>query len=735
MKAVSDMSTLKLRPARFPGSKAHNSSARTLSAAAVALSWLASVPVSAAECRVVEEPLFGGIEPAIAVDAECIDPDYNSATLMIDSTEEKTLRLPDGTLLAYTEVRSHFPARRKPDELPAGINQSPTTASHRVVWRFPEKKYFRHRFFQQTYPLDFEMLNTVDARFAFETGGGFTVGLSPGSTDAGYRVPAAAAKLAKNYARKFYGTAQRIYGYMYGQSGGSVQTIGAAEATTGVWDGLVPAVIATDGLNVHSFQWGALYTLAIPEAKRKAIAEAAAPGSGQDIYAGLTGEERAVLNELLGAGFPRNVLETMPFSLAGAMLGMGSISKLDPDYLTDFWTRPGYAGATPPAFVKSALVDGVATIASITRDATGTPTAVVFEASSMPKFGSTGSDGVQFTVLAQDGVTPLANAQDAALSGKLEGMTFNLREGRNNASVLAALTVGAKVRADNRDVIALAFYPRHSILENGNPAYNQYRNADGSPKYLQRPPTPIAIPLLNNVRTAGGITQSGRLKTKTIVFENLSDGNSYPYVAGFYASQVNKALGARKAQAMFRLYYQENGFHGTFLDSLPGKTGTMTAATGGTLHQVLLDLADWAEKGISPRPSTRHAIDRMNQVVLPTSALARGGHQPAVTLTVNGGDRTEVQVNQPVTLMGRIEMPPGRGKIVQYDWYLGAPDEKFEPPIKLLNPKARISVRRIVGFPAAGEYVITLRVIGQREGEQDSTTPLFNIDRARVIVR
>lgn len=681
------------------------------------------------------ETLYGGIEPTMAVDAECTDPDYNSDTLVIDSTEQKTLKLPDGTLLAYTEVRSHFPARRKPDELPAGINQSPTTASHAVVWRFPAKKYFRHRFFQQTYPLNLEMLNTVDARFAFETGGGFTVGITPGSTDVGYRVPAAAAKLAKDYARKFYGTTQRIYGYMYGQSGGSVQTIGAAEGTTGVWDGLVPAVIATDGLNVHSFNWGALYTLAIPEAKRKAIAEAAAPGSGKDIYAGLTGEERAILDELLGAGFPRNVLESMPFSLGGAMLGMGSIPKLDSTYLTDFWTKPGYEGANPPAFLKAALVDGVATIAAITRDAKGTPTSVEFETTSMPKFGSTGADGVQFKPLAPDGVTPLGKGQEPALSGKLEGTIFKLREGRNDPAVLAALAVGGKVKADNRDVIALAFYPRHSILENGNPAYNQYRNADGSPKYLQRPRTPIAIPLLNNIRTAGGIAQSGRLKTKTIVFENLSDGNSYPYVAGYYANRVEKALGAKKARGMFRLYYQENGFHGTFLDSLPGKPGTMTAATGGTLHQVLLDLADWAEKGIAPRPSTRYVIDRMNQVTVPALSVARGGHQPTVALTANGGDRTEVAVNQVVSLLGRSEMPPGPGKVVQYDWYLGTPDAKFEPAIKLAKPQAKVSVRRTVRFPVPGEYVVTFRATGQRDGEQDSTTPLYNIDRVRVIVR
>ena len=43
-------------------------------------------------------------------------------------------------------------------------------------------------------------------------------------------------------ANKFYGNTGRIYGYAYGQSGGSVQMKGAAEGATGVWDGIVPVV-------------------------------------------------------------------------------------------------------------------------------------------------------------------------------------------------------------------------------------------------------------------------------------------------------------------------------------------------------------------------------------------------------------------------------------------------------------------------------------------------------------
>jgi hypothetical protein len=704
-----------------------------LGAAALALACVGTTPAWAAACKPAGDALFGGVDAPLAVDADCTDPDYNSDTLVIDATEAKTLKLPDGGTIGYTEVKAHWPAAGVAQQATAG-GQAAKPVIHSLVWRFPDKKLFRNRFFQQTYPLNIEMLNIVDARFAFETGGGYTVGVNPGNPNVGFRVPAAAAKLAKAYARKHYGTNERIYGYMYGQSGGSVQTIAAAEGTTGVWDGLIPVVIATDGLNHHSFAWGALYNLAIPAEKRKAIAEAAAPGSGKNIHAGLNEEERAVLDEVLSAGFPRAVFETNQFTIGGGMFGFGSVRSFDPDYFTDFWTKPGYEGTNPPAFLKAAIVDGTASISSITRNPQGVATALVFDSASMPSLGSNGVDGVQFTVV-QVGTASPDKGDVPALKGKLEGTTFQLEDGRNSPALLAALERGTKVRLDNRAAIAMAFYPRHSILDNGNPAYNQYRNANGSPRYAQRPKTPIAIPLLSNIGAAGGIVQSGRIRTKTIVFENLYDGNSFPYVASFYAVQVKRALGAKQAQQMFRLYYQENGIHGVFLDPLPGKFGTMTAATGGTLHQVLLDLADWAEKDIAPRSSTRHSVDRLNQVVLPASASARGGHQPVTRLIVNGGKRAEVAVNQPVSLVGRTTMPPGPGKVVQYEWYLGSPDFKFEPAERIAQPKATIIATKTISFPKPGEYMITFRANGQREGKQDSTTPLINIDRVRVVVR
>jgi PKD domain len=703
-----------------------------LCAVAVPLA-LAAKPAMTETCEVVGKPQYGNEAP-MTIDADCLDPDYNDKTFVLDSTKSLTLTLPDGSSIPYTEVIGHFPATRTAAELPAGVTGSPTTARHAFTWRFPDRAHWRNRFYQQSYPLAVPVLNEVDSRFAF-TNGGYTVSVMPGNFLTGYRVSAAAAKLAKAHASKLYGNSGRIYGYIYGQSGGSVQMMGANEATTGVWDGIVPVVIATDGLNTHSFQWGALYALAVPEAKRLAVADAVKPGSGRDIYAGLTAEERAILDELLNAGFARKALEDWKFSVGGSLPLSGALATFDPDYEDDFWSKPRYEGANPPPWLAAAKVDGFATISSIKRD--GADVTITFDPATVPPLGSTGAEGLQFYVYRADGATRIINGPARALSGKLAGSTLTL-QGSNDPVLLEALVPGAKIRINNRFMLAACFYPRHSILDNVSPAYNQYKNADGSPKYVQRA---IQTAYMANIGAAGGRRETGKLMVKTIVLENLFDPASYPYVGGFYADQVRKALGPTASDRMFRLYYQDNAPHGAFPTLPPGPSAaeqaTKIASVGGLLNQTLLDLAAWAERGVPPLPSTRYSHDAMNQIVLPEKAAMRRGLQPLVTLTADGATRVEVGLGQPVTLAARMEMPPKAGKIVQYAWYLGSPDYKFEPLVQLSKPRTAVNVKRTVSFDTPGEYSITLRVEGQREGTNavNGTTLLQNLARVRVVVR
>jgi len=242
---------------------------------------------------------------------------------------------------------------------------------------------------------------------------------------------------------------------------------------------------------------------------------------------------------------------------------------------------------------------------------------------------------------------------------------------------------------------------------------------------------------LANIRSSGGLRETGHLKVKTIVLEDLVDPSSYPYVAAFYAGQVTKAMGAAQANSMLRLYYNENSGHGAVGVIPGGKIATTTIGIAGILNQALLDLAAWVEGGVPPPPSSAYSLDAMNQVVLPDKASERHGLQPVVHLTANGKSRAEVAIGEPVNLQGNVEMPPGTGKVLQYDWYLGKSDFGYEPATKLIEAQSAVSATRTVTFAAAGEYTITLRTFAQRAGTGDVTSPtlLQNLARVRVVVR
>ncbi|MDQ0691267.1 hypothetical protein [Arthrobacter sp. W4I7] len=744
-------------------------SVAALGAIALGGGLITAAPVAAAanNCQYLSTAPVGDVEPPMAVDGTCTDPDYNVDTLVIDSQLQLVHTDASGKTIPYLEVKGHFPATNTRETLPPGVYQSATLNQHDITWRFPAKEFWQNRSFQQTYPIPGTAsldLNEVDLGFAF-THGAFTVKVNPGNPNGGYRVNAAATKLAKNYANQLYGNSNPINSYLWGQSGGSVQAMGAAEGTTGVWAGVIPCVIATTGLIMHSFQWQALYALAVPLDKRSEVRQAAEVGSGRSIYDGLDTEQRSVLDELLKGGFPRAGLGTAltadlvtgdqvpvgdatvgsavgPFpGVAGPSLVFGpgaeNIRALDPTYEDDFWSKPGYAGANPPNYLKAAKVDGYSTITGIIRDAQGVPTALKFDPATVPALGSIGASNLQYYVYDADGTTRTIDTTDPAnprfnLTGILDTTTSTLTLPANtnaftattpNSKVLLdALDVGDKIRVNNRFFLSQVYYPRHSVLNNGNPAYNQYKDTNGKPIYPQRD---VQFAPISSAGAMGGITETGNIKTKVMVMENLADANSYPYVAGFYNQQVQKTLGKRKADEMFRVYYQEHGGHSN------------TGIVQGIFNQMVLDLVDWAEKGITPKPSSNYTIDPMNQIVQPVSAVDRKGLQPVINLSANGGDRAEAGLLQPVNLSATIEMPPTTGKILQYNWTIerqGIPAIN-EPATVLATPNEKVTVSRPMVFSVPGEYVVSLNTTGDRNGTSGTSTPMQNLDRVRVVVR
>jgi hypothetical protein len=288
----------------------------------------------------------------------------------------------------------------------------------------------------------------------------------------------------------------------------------------------------------------------------------------------------------------------------------------------------------------------------------------------------------------------------------------------NSKVLLGGLTVGSKVRVNNRFILAMYYYPRYSNIP-GAKSHDQYRNADGSPKYPQR--KDISVLSGANYRTMGGRVETGDIKTKTMIIEGMGDNLSWPIFNAGYAERIQKALGPAKADGMMRFYLHDNGRH------------ALGGGEPGIFQQSVQDLMAWAEKGIAPPPSTSYTI-RNGQVVPADNAAARHGLQPVMSLSANGTARATVGVNQPVTLAAKLEMPPKTGQIVQYAWTIAG---KADPMTVLDKPRALVDVDRTVTFDKPGTYVVRLTVNGQRDGllNPANQTLLNNYREVRVVVQ
>jgi hypothetical protein len=714
-------------------------------ASAMALAGLlAASPAAAAPCKFAPTRQIDtdtGVEPQLLIDGTCTDPDYNQSTFVVDKTEQLTLQVPNGPLIPYTEVTGHFPATKTVDTLPAGVRQSPTTFQQNYLFRFPAKDFWRHRSFEQQHPSGG---GVVDNRMAF-TDGAYSVNWMSASAPnavASHRHEAAATQVAKAYANKLYGNTARIYTYFWGCSGGGTVAMAAAENVTGVWDGVQVQCTGTKAdAPYHSFYWQALYTMAVPNAKADAIAAAAVPGGTGDIYAGLNEEEKSVLDEFTSAGYPLPVIANHFKSLT-PLVDPVDVRLFDPTYEDDFWSKPGYAGANPPNYLKAAHVDGYATITGITRDAQNVPTAIQFDPATLPKLGTTGDNYLEYYVYAADGTTrlidptraigaPTDNKPRFSLMGKLDtasgtltltGTTKDIFGGvspiTNSPVLLNALKVGSKIRINNRFILAMYYYPRYSNIP-GARSYDQYRNADGSAKYPQR--KELSVLAHAQYRTMGGRIETGAIKTKVMIIEGRGDNLSWPLFNASYAQQIQRTLGPAKANDMMRFYLHDNGRH------------AVGGGEPGIWQQSMQDMMAWVEKGIAPPPSTAYTI-RNGQVIPPDNAADRHGLQPVMNLTANDVARATVGVNQPVNLAAKLEMPPKTGQIVQYDWTI---DGNADPATVVDTPQPLVNVNRSITFPAPGTYVVRLSVNGQRDGlvAPANQTLLENFKEVRVVVQ
>jgi hypothetical protein len=632
----------------------------------------------------------------------------------------------------------------------------------------PPKEQFQGRFFQYVTPVpDNENLAqtllasdnnigfaaTSGAYFIETNGGGSSVTAGPAfradPTIGAYRANAAAARYSRVLAQQMYGP-KRIYGYIYGGSGGGYRTMGSMEHTSGVWDGAVPFVLGTPMASPNNFSIR-MHAMRILKDKFPQIVDAMDAGGSGDPYAGLSTEEASALREATRLGFPPGswfAYKTM--GVHGFTAIYQGMVMADPSYFEDFWTKPGYLGFDhPESFVGARLHYSTKVVLPLSAEALEARGLTAKRLPGQPRDTGRGSADLAWQKLVSDGAArPLAFEVEGTppdvnfiggdlyiLSGEAKGKRIALLalSGTivtlgvvSDLGTLAKIKPGDEVRIDNSNFLAAQTYHRHQVPDASYTNYDQFRGADGKPIYPQRKM------LLGPLFTAGaaGAVPSGKFNGKIILVESMLDREAVANQADWYRRTFDRIYG-KEAPNKYRLWYTENALHGYNEDK---DAATRVVSYLPVLQQALRDVSAWVEKGIMPPANSNYRVDD-GQIVVPKSASARHGVQPTISFTANGGAKAVVKAGQAVTLSAVVEAPPGAGKIVWAAWdFEGA--GTFPVAVALPNkPLVKETVTTSASFAKPGTYFVTLKVASQREG--DVTTPfarIVNLARVRVVV-
>lgn len=628
------------------------------------------------------------------ITAECTDPEF--AEPLVTAESEETLPTPHHRI-------------------------SGTVGGREFTVYLPPAESWKGRLFQRTYPLQSAQASDETIAFGIASGAG-TVQVAGAS---GYRAEAAAVKFAKSLAAEHYGSDAEIHAYLYGGSGGSYPTIGAAENTTDIWDGFVPFVIGTPTAIPNTFFSRALARFVLEE-EAPAIADAMLPGGSGDPYATLDNLQADVLTEVTRLGLPLAGWIAPDYLLQGtsndALLGFGeTVRRIDSSYENDFWTAPGYLGTEETSlgdYFRSHRIVADSSIASFTRDGGGAITAITV--TDLPHSEQAWIP-LDVSVLEADGTKQ-------RLSGSLDSASGTFTLGENSAEAIAALVEGATIRFDNSWSLALFAYERHQTPTALDfHAWNQHRNVDGSAKYPTRP-LKLGEVLAGSI--SGGAAYSGKVTAKTIMVGNLLDVDAYSWHADWYAKRAQQALGSSYDDT-FRVWYLESADH--LEGPVTGTRSTYVVSFEDVLQQALRDISAWAESDIEPPASTAYGVTDDAQISVDAAAATRGGIQPTVNLTVAGEQRVDVEVGQPTSFAVQAAAPPGTGQLVRIEWDLTGTGTWSAASLDSTGTVITATAEQ--SYPTPGTYFAAVRVTTDRNGEADGTfAQVKNLDRVRVIV-
>ena len=668
-------------------------------AAATAASAKPSVPPAVPDCQ----PTYTG--GPLFITPDCVDPSYTNPYVDIDQKGSVT----DPTTGLTVQYRY----------IHGGFTGTTTTFS----MYFPPARQFRGRFFESTYPtVTTDTIAPSDIVFALYNGAYVIAsnnngGVPAGGVLAGYRANAATANFSRLEAATIYHKSARPRGYLYGASGGAYQTLGAAENSSGVWDGTIPMVPGVPNA-IPSFQSNQLLGLDLLNGVLPQIADAMAPGGSGDPYTGLTPAQSATLQEVTKMGFPlRGWWQYATLNGGAYPIVAGVVEGIDTTYVSDFWSVPGYEGSFPS--VEATRVQANTSVVA--------------------------PSGTNSLTLANVPSGFLTNADLTITSGSLSGTKFYILAVSGNTVEIsgsnAGITAGTTVNIDNSAVVALQYYQRHQVPTPDEYGWNQYRDADGNPLYPQRP---FLVGPILTAMTTGGAIPDGLFYGKMIMLASAMDVQAYSWSADWYNSQAQAALGSNYA-GNYRIWFMDNADHDP---GGPADTNAVAAADHivsytGELQQALLDMDAWVSKGVAPPASTNYTMDyNATQAVLPPDAKSRAGVQPVVTLTVGGGSKIEVAAGKSVTFSVRAQEPPrnGGGRINLVEWDFEGTGS-FTPGTPISIPTSDLHQTASFVFSQPGTYFPVVRITSQSSKYQPKGAPslpygqVLNLAGVRVIVR
>jgi hypothetical protein len=544
------------------------------------------------------------------------------------------------------------------------------------------------------------------------------IGPDPGPDDptvTTYRASLATALYARELAEELYGEAPH-HSYLFGGSGGGMRSILCMENTTDIWDGAVPFVAGDPSAVWHPGEATAAAVANLLGSRLHGVVDAIEPGGTGDPYADLDALQAQDLRSLLEAGFPAEALfQFSRPSLENLMTPqlIQGMERTDPEFVSEFWSDDAYLGGA--GALDDRLIDVHAVVSAVIDADELRARGINDHDPSASVAGVAPGLAPSVTAVTLEPRPPQASefATVVAETGKAKGATFSSLGTFGDVALLratgpgggAGLTPGDSLSIDNRTVLAFANHHRYAAAR-------------------ERAAAPFPLTML---------PMTGRFAGKMILVNGTLDA-SVTLPAGIaYDALVRKTLDGA-TDARWRFWLVENAGHvGAFgPPGPPPVLQTRLASYRGVVDQALADLVAWVEEGREPAPSTKYKFPH-GRLELPADAGERGGLQPVVTATVNGGTRADIRRGQTLTFEVEAAAPTDGGSIIEFEWdFLGTGEFPYRH--KVGSPTSRTAHSTSYTFEDPGTYFPAVRVTARRPGSPDGLAKLENIARVRVVV-